>query len=357
MSIRYGLAAFLALICLAACGGGGGGGGGVGGGGAGVKGIPLSTFAGGGTPVGKANNLSEAIGPGPAAGLTTPNPSGGVNGFKRELDNSLTSSLGLYWSTDSVSLSIVGQNNIKATSPQGTSFITAKDMTIFNNGLVGVIVDEYSEKLTPGNTGVPGISGNIAASEVVMLGGKAVGLEYTNFGFWEVRARATGKLNGDNIDYAINGYTPFILESTRAKTVKPPSSGTFRGTVVANAYDRANLNTSLEGKVVSLVGTANLDLSSATSGSMVFSFNNFYTMTTPLTISGNGAISSSSFTISDPGKNKTGIILPSSGMSPSFGGQFYGNSVASEATEAVGTFGYNNSAHTTGVNGSWGVKK
>ena len=352
-----------------ACGGGGGGsggGGGGGGGGSGVKGIPLSTFAGGAPPAGKPSSLSEAIGPGPSAGLTTANPSKGVNGYVRE---------GGLWDgpPDTVSLSIYGDTVKVVSSQEGTGFLSANDMTVFSNGLVGTVVDTISEPLTPANTGIPGISGNVAASEVVMLGGKAVGLEYTNFGFWEARATYTGKLNGVNFNFTDNSYKPFILESTAARKIAPPGTGSFSGVVLANAYER-DTGTFYD-KVVSLVGKANLSLASATAGEMKFSFDNFYTLATNLTIGSNGQITGNSgFTVVS-GLNNTGINFPVGGKNTLNGpiyslleidgssyleGQFYGKSGDSSPSEAVGTFGYYSKSglsHTTGLIGTWGVKK
>jgi hypothetical protein len=56
----------------------------------------------------------------------------------------------------------------------------------------------------------------------------------------------------------------------------------------------------------------------------------------------------------DEAKNKTGIWFAGGGTS-AVSGQFYGGGVSSRATEAVGTFTYQEGA--AGVRGSFGVKR
>jgi len=372
MPIRYGFMAFLAIICLAACGGGGGGGY--------SFNIPpiapykpsgdssLSPYAAGATATGRTESSSQAVGRGPAqSGLTLAAPNSGVNGFKREFD---LSALGLQgFENAPVALSMISgssilEANYKNNNNNGggwRSFFTSglfSDVTTFSNGLVGLTFQNWKTLLTQETSATHnGYVGTLVGREVIMLGGGAVkgGLEYTNFGFWEDRQTFTGTHNGTSVAFTLNAYSPFILESNAAKKLAP-STGTFNGAVVANAYDRSNIDTA---KVASLVGTAKLEVTSATAGTMTFSFPNFYTMTTGLIISSGspgGALSNANFILSDAGKNTTGISL-TSGLNSTINGQFYGAQSASTASEAVGTFGYNNPVQTIGVNGAFGVKK
>jgi hypothetical protein len=370
ISIRYILMVLLAVICLAACGGGKGGGKGDGAGGeSGATYSPLSPFAGGAATTRQTNSRSEAIGSGPSDGLGASTPASGINGFTREADPRVSGILAgtLPASADPVTISIEPYTDIvKLTSGKFEKIFftsgTHSDMTYFSNGLVGLTLATYAQPF-PSNTDMPGVSGNLAGREVVMLGGGAVkgGLEYTNFGFWENRATATGiRSNGKNFTSAFNSYRPFILESAAAATKKfsPPASTTFTGAVVANAYDRSDL---YNAKVASLVGTAKLTVNStALAGDMKFYFDNFYTMSTLLTISSGGAITpNGGFSLSDHQKNTTKINLTANGpmTATSLSGQFYGAS-ANNASEAVGTFSYSNgagAADTVGVKGSWGV--
>ena len=342
---------FLAVFCLVSCGGGGSGSGGGGGGGGGGKAATLSIMADGAATAGKPASLSDAIGSGPAAGLTAADPTNGVNGFRVSYDLGLLGSS----STSNVRIQVEG-NSVVVRTPDGSVFFTAKDMTLFDNGFVGKVLEEESAKLTQANTGLAGISGNMKGIEAVMLGGKSVGLEYTNFGFWEGRATAQGKYNGVAFDTTISSYSPFILEAANADKKAPASTEAFSGTVLANAWDRKD---DLNSKSVSLVGQASLNIAPGASN-LTFTFDNFYTLSTDLNVSGTGKVSNAanSFTVSDSSKNTTGITLNSGAYQSgtSLTGQFYGGAASPAATEAVGTFNYKDTVNTTGVRGAWGVK-
>jgi len=366
-SVRYGLAAVLALIGLAACGGGGGGGGGLGGGGGtsggGGSAINggLSSVAGGAAAIGHPLNSSAAFGRGPASGLTESKPNTGVNGFKREFDLSALGLQGYVNAPVEISISentntlyFDYKNNYNAAG--GTKSNTPNNFTVFSNGLVGSTYDTLRPPLNltlEDSAAHNAYVGVFWEREFIMLGGGAVpgGLDYTNFGFWEDRGTFTGTHNGTPVAFTLNAYSPFVLVSNAATNATPTAaSGPFKGAVVANAYDRSNVDTA---KVASLVGTATLNLSSAASGQMTFSFPNFYTLASNLYISGGAISQSGGFTVTDAGKDTTGIKL-SGGGTGTLSGQFYGSS-ATNASEAAGIFGYSENGGNVGVKGSWGV--
>jgi hypothetical protein len=304
-------------------------------------------LAGGATKVRNASSLSDAIGEGPAEGWTTSSPANGVNGYQYYYD------YGPIGATPKYNANIFVTNEgtaLTVMTPDGIQVVSPREFTVFSNGLVGKIIAEDSMTLTPGNTGVAGISGTLRQTEAVMLGGKAVDLEFTNFGFWESRAIAQGKRDGVDFNGTVSSYTPFVSESRIAEKMPPPSVGTFEGKVLANAWDRTDPWNS---KAVSLVGDAQLSLASDATGNIRFSFANFSTLSTDLSISTGGAITpSGAFTISDTNKNTTGINI-SGGGSQTLTGQFYGTTGFPFATEAVGKFDYSNA--NTGVRGSFGV--
>jgi hypothetical protein len=324
--------------------------------------MPLSDFAGRDAElIAKPVGLAAAIGPRTSAGLASPNANNRVNYFERKFDTGI----GLNLSDTTITSMSVSGDELRLNTNGGYYYYICREgcpeMSIFDTGLVGATFKTYSTTLTPGNNTL-GVSGTLAGREVIMVGlignggWNSIGLEYTNFGFWENRATVTGKVNNTPVEFTVNGYTPFVLVSTAATPKAPIYYASFTGKVVANAYDRTNLSNA---KVASLVGTATLENSLS---AMIFRFPNFYTMTTSLNISSNGQITAAGggfgdFYLSNPEKNTTGIILPASGMTSKVTGQFYGASSAPNATEAVGTFGYNNAADTIGVNGSWGVKQ
>jgi hypothetical protein len=301
-------------------------------------------LAGGATVAGRASTLSDAIGAGPANGLTAANAAKGVNGFYYYHDYGAFGSA----QNGNVTLFVTGaKTTLTALDSNGDNRAVAPgDLTVFSNGLVGMIIDEQSVPLTGA-----GVSGTARETAAMMLGGKAVGLEYTNFGFWEDRAIIQGKVSGVDVNSAFSSYTPFILVASSAAEKAPSPSGLFKGTVLANAYDRTD---PLYSKAASLVGQANLNVTSPTTGNISFTFDNFYTLNTALALSGGAVTQSGSMSLTDGYKNTTGIILPSSYSSGTLSGQFYGASTDTNAREAVGRFDYNNTV--TGVRGSFGVK-
>ena len=330
--ILISLFAFSLTACISG-GGGGGSSSGIGGG-VGNKG-PLSPFAGGATEIRKANSLSDAIGVGPAAGLTMAQQTGNrtsdlyVNSM-RDIGISLQMGTSLvipHWI-----LKVEGDMLILVT-PWGSPIrvLSSNDFTVLDNGIVGSTFSGSAYALD---------------NRVMVLGGKSVGLEYTNFGYWmRIRERADYLENANPHAY----FAPFILESTIAVKKEPPSTGAFAGTVIALPYDGYTTTPQY------LVGQADLVLSSATAGNLTFTFPNFYTLNTGLNIDGSGGITQDGgFILSDSAKNSTGINLLSGG-SGSVTGQFYGGSTPGYATEAVGRFDYNNSS-SRGVRGSFGVK-
>jgi hypothetical protein len=349
-----------AILVLTACAGGGGGGDGGGGGGGGGgdggggsssrgQGVTLSALAYDAAEVRKASILSDAIGAGPAAGLTTPDPAKGVNGFQYSYNH------GLLGSAPGGNAQITQEGaTLKVTAADGVHVFTPDDAVVFSNGLVGATIDEGSRSLTYYNTGIIGISGTEREIAAVMLGGKAVGLEFTNFGFWEDRVALKGtRMGGAAFDSTVSSYSPFILESTSA-VKKAPAAGTFNGTVLANAYDYTDPSHS---KTASLVGTAKLLLLSGASGNLEFVFPNYYTMSVDLSIDGSGAITPAGLLrYTEGSKNTTGIDTGVGG-GYELSGQFYGASGSPNATEAVGKFKSTDDTNAIGVQGSFGVKR
>ena len=354
LSARIGIPALLIVACLTSCAGGGGGGGG-GGGSAPVDPPPsraqlLSELAGGGSPVGTGSSLSEVLRPGPAAGLTAPDPTHNVNGFQLVYDYG---PLG-YSAPGNATMRVVG-NTLQGTDAKGDVFvINPQDLTVFSNDLVGkIIYDSGVQAINTANTGIPNTAGTWRETTAMMLGGKAVGLEFTNFGFWEGRIALQGAFAGVNTDTEFSSNRPFILEAASAEKKAPSAGGTFNGKVLANAYERTD---DYHSKAASLTGDARLSLYSAATGDIRFVFNNFYTLSTALTITGGAITNNGGISISDPARNTTGINLSDSGYAGSLNGQFYGGAGSPSATEAVGTFAYANSSNTKGVRGSFGVK-
>ena len=327
----------LFALSLAACGGGGGGGGYAGAGGGGGGGVidkgPLSPFAGGATPVRQANSLSDAIGVGPAAGLTATSTTPlYVNAM---YEHNVAYQMAQGFGYQPYKLEVNGNKLVITGLGYTVAELNPQDFTVLDNNIVGATFSG---------------SGWGIGNRVLLLGGKAAGLEHTNFGAWMQRGPGT-QTNGEviNIDgYSLSAYSPFIMESTNAEKKAPATgAGAFTGTVMANASDSTRREY--------LVGQATLNVTGASS--LAFTFPNFYTMTTGVNINGSGGITQNgNFTLSDPAKNTTGINLYADAATQSVAGQFYGKAADANATEAVGTFSYLNSSQR-GVKGSFGVKQ
>jgi hypothetical protein len=282
-------------------------------------------------------------------------PASNINGFNytsRYMGNTIESG--------AVRLQSSGSAIIVTNTAGGNMTLTPNDMTVFNNGLVGAILGEASDNLTPANTGVPGLSGQVRVTEAVMVGGKAANLEHVNFGFWERRMSGQASAPGVNINSVESTYQPFILESQNALRKAPTEAATFNGTVLANAYDRSD---NLNSRTVSLVGQASLTvnlnaLTPTNPGNLIFVFDNFYTLRADLSVNKTSGYFSdaSTFAMSNPEKNTTGITLSGGSTSRSINGYFYGVG-AGQPTEAAGTFSYSESGGTRGVSGAFGVKR
>jgi hypothetical protein len=321
------LVAWCALV-LSACGGGGGGGG-------------AAVFRERGVyAIGPASSLDEVVGSGPAGGLNSaannPSVGSGVNSFSYAEDANRVLRGAYPLHPGNVTISISGNDVIlQSDTPQAPLIrLTPNDFTVFSNGFVSVLLGE-------GSITENGIT--YSGSEVLTLGGKSAGLEYSNFGLWEERDYVTG--NNVSSSYYTN-LASFILEGSNAGRLPPPAAGTFTGTVVANAQGDPNK------AAYNLMGEATLALTSAFSGNLTFTFTNFYTMQANLSIDATGGMGGGvMFTFSDAHKNTTGITIPSNPYPGSVFGQFYGSKTGATATEAVGTFSM------TFVRGAFGVKK
>jgi len=349
----------LFLLTIAACGGGGGGGGhaGAGGGGSTISKVPLSDFAGGAKEIRKANNYSEAFGQAGeklAMRLAEPNDSTKTNSFQAYR----LWMYGTYWFGLNHKTKIYANGEIiygehtNYLRPELNGYLEIRpaDLTMFNNGLVGMAIPVPDETIRNGKDWLQSHD-----NSVVLFGGTSVALQYTNFGYWADTISIGGEVGGQRISGTLHDIEPFVLVADSANKAIPAIGGSpFTGKVLANAWDSSS--GAFNAKVAYLVGDASLRVASASTGDITFSFPNFYTLSTNLNIGGSGGISQSGgFAISDAGKNTTDIKLLS-GQSGSVIGQFYGGSGGAPATEAVGVFDYNREG-TSGVSGSFGVKR
>ena len=225
--------------------------------------------------------------------------------------------------------------------PEPIDTIPANEFTKFDNGIVG-----WTHLM---RSGTNSSAGTFQEYETFMLGGNAVGLDYTDFGYWEHRIDASRQ----NEQASINTVLPFILVSDAAAE-RAPAVGAFTGQVLASAWGNDGGVT----KPVYLVGEATLQVTAADAGNITFTFNNFYTLKADLAIgtSDGGIMQGSAFALSDASKNTTGIILSSSiPGGEKIGGHFYGGAGDPTATEAVGGFNYESA--TGGIAGAFGVKQ
>ena len=345
-----------AALFLAGCMGGGSGGGG-GGGGRG----PISSFEPlpvqleimtNSTVNGQAKNLAE-VSPGTASGLIAPDPAGRINGFQIAYkDYTFFGEDLVFMDGGDVRITELG-GAYTVTHPGGPPLIfQPADFTIFDNGLVGMIMVDPADSWSDSG---PGYDYNLQQTSAILFGGNKVGLDYTDFGYWEHRVNINGYYNGQYMEIAQNTVEPFILVSNTAVELPAPATGNFTGTVLASArIDGVN-----DAKPAYLVGDATLNLLAANAGTLALDFANFYTLTTSLNINGTGFITQNgAFTVNPNGVNTTGVTLTNGGTGQ-VGGQFFGGGADSAGTEAVGGFEYLSpwAAGSRGIiSGAFGVK-
>ncbi|MDR1826061.1 MAG: hypothetical protein LBQ49_00025 [Rickettsiales bacterium] len=219
------------------------------------------------------------------------------------------------------------------------------------------IVIKFSTDFREGNNTMIGLKNTgDTQTDVVVLGGKKTGLQYSDFGIW--KSADNGISFGDAY---LRETFAFYTGGYQNGKPAPTSATTFTGKVVGTAYNSA-------GTVYKdVVGTASIEFT-RTGGQLTaateFDFDNFYKFaftrtgvttdqtygdfwsslaTTPVTVTGSPSNPEVTF--------NTGTYMTQ------IGGQFYGNEAASEA---VGTFSMNAGSGigmgTNGIVGAFGVK-
>jgi|GEM_PF-5060194 len=304
----------IALMSLAACGGGGGGGGG--------KELPqapqIPFSNGAATPISGANNIIKSgvdsvrfpakVGPG---SLST---SG----------NSLTG----------YSLARTGSDLVLGGGGREVKFNLNSDFMAGSDFI-------FASKSQAGEAS--------ANNDMVVLGGKKLGLEYADFGVWK-SSSATSATSVRNAD------VPFFIADNNMKSNMPTTNKTFTGKAVGSAYDYTNGNNNVK----DIAGLATLNFNSSTNRmEMTLAFDGFYTFTfTPNYSVANGSYGAGSYNSTSVAVSGnaggTGISFTSGTYMANVVGQFYGASQGAPS-ETAGTFMLN-SGSVKGIIGAFGAK-
>jgi hypothetical protein len=340
------------MLSLASCGGGGGGGGG-GGDGAAADGsqsgaaFTHKTLAGNATTRSTPGTLSAstlAAGSGARASLTNGLSVTGGYTLKAETNGTVT---------------------LKSGSSTVATFNASKTNLYTKDGVDFAVMSDTKD-----------VSGGKSTNYV--WAGK---LNYALFGYWAQISNKSGKKafeNGGTFFFKNGGG---LLDGNYANAqYNGANLGTFTGIAAGMAkYD--DLTAANADTVLQLMGTASLNITSATSGSLVLNFPNFYKLTGSVTTSASSTIGTSggiSGTFNKFEKNSGNtfpVDLPGSGYTTNtINGQLFGtpsNKVSGSCSftngsvcisvpgEAAGTWTLKtaNASRAIEVSGAFGVKK
>ena len=246
-----------------------------------------------------------------------------------------------------------GSSNQSGGNIPGYTVTQTSDRIILNyNGVQTTM--EFADDFKAGNKFIQAIKNSgTDTTDLVALGGKKLGLQYSDFGIWMHATNSATLANGSpRID-----MIPFFIgnDANRATT---GFNNTFAGTVVATAFD------AIQGKSENVSGSASISFSVASNtltAITTLNFDDFYkfVFTKDSTIDANGKFASSNgstpVTVTNNG-NATGINFSTGSHMVYMNGQFYG--AGGTAQEAVGTFSITNNGipATKGVVGAFGVK-
>jgi hypothetical protein len=202
-------------------------------------------------------------------------------------------------------------------------------------------------------------SGRIDAeyTDVILLGGKMLGLQYSDFGVWKQQEEATAVASapgGPDITVSASTHIDdmafyFGDSGKRQGFAGLSGSRSFNGTAVGRAFNSYEYTIYKE-----VVGSAALTVDQSLSNitSLELAFDDYYTFSLngSASVDRRGGFTASGFTVSDNGNTDPLLALTTGASSPRFRdqarGQFYG---ASSPEEAVGAFEFSESFPVSGL--------
>jgi hypothetical protein len=172
------------------------------------------------------------------------------------------------------------------------------------------------------------------AIDSIFLGGKRLGLEHSDFGFWSTYERAVSDGQGSSEGSLTTGGMGFCMGDASQRS--PGSSQLFYGKSIAQAHGGG------QPEVDYLTGTALMS-----NINLIVTLNDFATFSIPITVSSGGKISAEDEVVNVTNKQTNRDL---SDINITIEGQFYGS-------EAVGTYYMSSGAEQyTSINGSFGLK-
>lgn len=328
-------------LSLAACGGGGGGGGGSGGGSGGTA-FTISGMAG-----------DAKAQPAPAPGQTAEALASSGSGVQSKLK----SGSGYDPHNDGDFILKVESNGSLALKVDNGVVIATNfklgDMRFYNkDGVDFAVMMDAPQTL---NVNEPDLKGTIKSKNALWIGK----LEYASFGYWAWVADIQGTFEGNPVKGTARLDYDYFYEGKKANY----SSGnlSFTGIALGTAtYGTENSAGAISFGTIPLVGTASLNITNASNGSLVLTFPNFYKLTGEVRTYSDGRLSGDFTTWQKLGSASPVDLPATAGQLDSnyIHGQLYGSS-PSTPTEAAGAWGvvYDTDTKFISANGVFGVKK
>ena len=200
-----------------------------------------------------------------------------------------------------------------------------------------------------------GFKGSITSKNALWVGK----LDYASFGYWAWVMDVQGTVEGNQIKATALVEYDYFYDGKPAQY--DGSNLSFTGIALGTAfYMTGNSASTASANTIPLMGTASLNITDASTGSLVLSFPNFYKFTGSVSTSPAGLLSGR-FTDLQKSGSTFPVDLPSSAdqLNDNFiSGQLYGSNPTTP-TEAAGAWGLDYKTDTSAIfaNGVFGVKK
>jgi len=328
-------------LSLAACGGGGGGSGGSGGGSASGTTFTIDGMAGNATrqstpALTNANQTASALAS-PGSGFQDQLKSG--SGFDPWGNGDLVLKV-----ESNGSLTLKSEGQIVTNFKPGDMHFYKKD------GVVDfAVMMDTSRPLT-----FPGLQGSWTKRDALWIGK----LDYASFGYWAQLWVGQGRFEGRQIRGAGIGEYDYFYKGKEANYAGNTLS--FTGVAAGVADYSIEDNGVAQFGAIPLTGTASLNITNASTGSLVLDFPNFYKLTGSVKTSANGWLSGSFTNLQKQG-SASPVDLPTTVSQIEYNeinGRLYGNN-PTNPSEAAGHWylEYETATRYIHIDGVFGVKK
>lgn len=226
---------------------------------------------------------------------------------------------------------------------------------------------ESTKDFNNSNSGNVNIDGTVTMVDTIYIGGKKLGLSYSEFGGWAASTNIKGTGSYLGIPLPINTTTQDMEgmwlgnDSAKKSFDGVAAAQDFTGNAIAVAYE--NNENSLDAKSALVTGSATISVNPANlaATTLKLDFTDFYSFTlSNIEVLSSGAIAatdSSAISVVEDMANSSGINFGADLNVDVLNGQFYGKDLP---TEAVGAFRIGDKSEAgieRGISGSFGVKE